>query len=57
MNAIAHWDYSVKGTDIWVKIFDGYFVVKRPGILSGMVTINSISEFHFNCKPIDYRIR
>ena len=37
VNAIAHRDYSVKGTDIQVKMFDDHFVVESPGILPGMV--------------------
>lgn len=51
VNAIAHRDYSVKGTDIQVKMFDDHFVVESPGILPGMVTINNIREFHFSRNP------
>ncbi|WP_407396896.1 ATP-binding protein [Anaerovibrio sp.] len=51
VNAIAHRDYSVKGTDIQVKMFDDHFVVESPGVLPGMVTINNIREFHFSRNP------
>jgi ATP-dependent DNA helicase RecG len=51
VNAVAHRDYSIKGTDIQIKMFDDHFVVESPGILPGMVRINNIREFHFSRNP------
>ncbi len=51
VNAVAHRDYSIKGTDIQIKMFDDHFVVESPGILPGMVRISNIREFHFSRNP------
>lgn len=51
VNAVAHRDYSIEGTDIQIKMFDDHFVVESPGILPGMVRINNIREFHFSRNP------
>ena len=51
MNAGAHRDYSIKGTDIQIKMFDDHFVVESPGILPGLVRVNNIREFHFSRNP------
>ena len=51
MNAVAHRDYSIKGTDIQIKMFDDHFVVESPGILPGLVRVNNIREFHFSRNP------
>ncbi len=51
VNAVAHRDYSIKGTDIQIKMFDDHFVVESPGILPGLVRINNIREFHFSRNP------
>ena len=51
VNAIAHRDYSIKGTDIQVKMFDDHFTVESPGILSGLVRIDNIREYHFSRNP------
>lgn len=51
VNAVAHRDYSIKGTDIQVKMFDDHFTVESPGILPGMVKISNIREFHFSRNP------
>ena len=44
VNAAAHRDYSIGGTDIQIKMFDDHFVVESPGILPGMVRINNIRD-------------
>ena len=51
VNAAAHRDYSIKGTDIQIKMFDDHFAVESPGILPGMVRVNNIREFHFSRNP------
>ena len=51
VNAIAHRDYSITGTEIQVKMFDDHFVVESPGILPGLVRISNIREFHFSRNP------
>lgn len=37
INAIAHRDYSIKGTDIQIKMFDDHITVESPGTLPGIV--------------------
>ncbi|MBR4135371.1 MAG: putative DNA binding domain-containing protein [Bacteroidales bacterium] len=51
VNAVAHRDYSILGTDIIVKIFDHHYVVESPGILPGMVRIDNIRQMHFSRNP------
>ena len=51
VNAVAHRDYSILGTDIMVKIFDHHYVVESPGILPGMVRIDNIRQMHFSRNP------
>lgn len=51
VNAVAHRDYSIKGTDIQIKMFDDHMVVESPGILPGIVRVNNIREFHFSRNP------
>lgn len=51
INAVAHRDYSIKGTDIQIKMFDDHFVVESPGMLPGLVRVNNIREFHFSRNP------
>ena len=51
MNAVAHRDYSILGTDIMVKIFDNHYVVESSGILPGMVRIDNIRQMHFSRNP------
>lgn len=52
VNAVAHRDYSIGGTDIQIKMFDDHFTVESPGILPGLVRINNIREFHFSRNPM-----
>ena len=51
VNAVAHRDYSIGGTDIQIKMFDDHLTVESPGILPGLVRINNIREFHFSRNP------
>ena len=51
INAIAHRDYSIKGTDIQVKMFDDRLVVESPGTLPGIVRLNNMRHVHFSRNP------
>ena len=51
INAIAHRDYSIKGTDIQIKMFDDRIVVESPGMLPGLVRLNNIRSVHFSRNP------
>ncbi len=51
VNAVAHRDYSIGGTDIQIKMFDDHFTVESPGILPGLVRVSNIREFHFSRNP------
>lgn len=51
VNAVAHRDYSIGGTDILIKMFDDHFIVESPGILPGLVRVNNIRELHFSRNP------
>jgi len=52
VNAVAHRDYSIGGTDIQIKMFDDHFTVESPGILPGLVRVSNIREFHFSRNPM-----
>ena len=51
VNAITHRDYSIKGTDIQVKMFDDKIVVESPGKLPGLVKPENIRATHFSRNP------
>jgi len=51
VNAVAHRDYSIKGTDIQIKMFDNRIVVESPGSLPGLVRLNNIRTVHFSRNP------
>lgn len=51
INAIAHRDYSIKGTDIQIKMFDDHITVESPGILPGIVRLNNLRSVHFSRNP------
>ena len=51
VNAIAHRDYSIKGTDIQIKMFDDHITVESPGTLPGTVRLNNMREIHFSRNP------
>lgn len=42
VNAVTHRDYSIRGTDIQIKMFDDRIVVESPGKLPGLVKTDNI---------------
>ena len=51
VNAVAHRDYSIKGTGIDIKLFDHSVSVESPGILPGLVRAYNIREIHCSRNP------
>ena len=51
INAVAHRDYSIKGTDIQIKMFDDRITVESPGTLPGIVRLNNMRHVHFSRNP------
>ena len=51
VNAVAHRDYSIKGTDIQIKMFDDRIMVESPGDLPGIVRLNNMRQVHFSRNP------
>lgn len=51
VNAIAHRDYSIKGTDIQIKMFFDRITVESPGILPGIVRLSNLRTVHFSRNP------
>lgn len=51
INAIAHRDYSIKGTDIQIKMFDDRITVESPGVLPGIVRLYNLRQVHFSRNP------
>ena len=51
VNAVAHRDYSIKGTDIQVKMYDDRIVVESPGTLPGIVRLSNMRTTHFSRNP------
>lgn len=51
VNAVAHRDYGIKGTDIQIKLFDNHFYVENPGTLAGFVRLSNIRNTHFSRNP------
>ena len=51
VNAVAHRDYSIKGTDIQIKMFDDRLAVESPGTLPGLVRLNTMRNVHFSRNP------
>jgi len=51
VNAVTHRDYSIRGTDIQIKMFDNRIVVESPGKLPGLVRTNNIRYTHFSRNP------
>ena len=51
INSVAHRDYSIKGTDIHIKMFDDRISVESPGTLPGLVRLNNIRNVHFSRNP------
>ena len=51
VNAVTHRDYSIRGTDIQIKMFDDRIVVESPGKLPGLVKTGNIRHTHFSRNP------
>lgn len=51
VNAIAHRDYSIAGTDIQIKMFDDHLTVESPGSLPRLVRTSNMREVHFSRNP------
>lgn len=51
VNAAAHRDYGIKGTDIQIKMFNNRLEVESPGTLAGMVKKENIRYTHFSRNP------
>ncbi len=47
VNAVTHRDYSIRGTEIQIKMFNEHLVVESPGNLPSIVKIDRIRETHF----------
>ena len=51
VNAATHRDYSIKGTDIQIKMFDNRMEVESPGNLPGIVRLSNMRRVHFSRNP------
>lgn len=51
MNSVCHRAYSIKGTEIQIKMFDDRLVFESPGKLPGMVRPANIRNTHFSRNP------
>lgn len=51
VNAVTHRDYSIRGTDIQIKMFDDRIVVESPGKLPGLVKTDNIRHTYFSRNP------
>ena len=51
VNACCHRDYSIKGTEIQIKMFDDRLVFESPGRLPGLVRADNIRHTHFSRNP------
>ena len=51
VNSVCHRAYSIKGTEIQIKMFDDRLVFETPGKLPGMVKPTNIRNTHFSRNP------
>ena len=51
VNSCCHRAYSIKGTEIQIKMFDNRLVFESPGKLPGMVKPTNIRNTHFSRNP------
>ena len=51
VNSCCHRDYSIKGTEIQIKMFDDRLVFETPGKLPGIVRTDNIRHTHFSRNP------
>lgn len=52
VNAIVHRDYSVRGTSIYVRVFDDRVEIENPGTLPSGVTVKNLGGSSFRRNPI-----
>lgn len=51
VNSVCHRDYSIKGTEIQIKMFDDRLVFETPGKFPGIVRSDNIRHTHFSRNP------
>lgn len=51
VNSNCHRDYSIKGTEIQIKMFDDRLVFETPGKFPGIVRSDNIRHTHFSRNP------
>ena len=51
VNSICHRDYSIKGTEIQINMFDDRLVFETPGKFPGIVRSDNIRHTHFSRNP------
>ncbi|MDO4194578.1 MAG: ATP-binding protein [Prevotellaceae bacterium] len=51
VNSCCHRDYSIKGTEIQIKMFDNRLVFETPGNFPGQVRADNIRHTHFSRNP------
>lgn len=51
VNSVCHRDYSIRGTEIQIKMFDDRLVFETPGKLPGIVRTDNIRHTHFSRNP------
>lgn len=51
VNSICHRDYSIKGTEIQIKMFDDRLVFETPGKFPSIVRSDNIRHTHFSRNP------
>lgn len=51
VNSCCHRDYSIKGTEIQIKMFEDRLVFETPGKLPGIVRTDNIRHTHFSRNP------
>ena len=51
VNSICHRDYSIKGTERQIKMFDDRLVFETPGKFPGIVRSDNIRHTHFSRNP------
>ena len=51
VNSVCHRAYSIKGTEIQIKMFDDRLVFESPGRLPGLVKTTNIRHTHFSRNP------
>lgn len=51
VNGVCHRDYSIKGTEIQIKMFNDRLVFETPGRLPGIVNTNNMRHTHFSRNP------